>query len=75
MHNVASLSHSRDVKNVGLLVSYREQRARLEENHVTSVLECSADLCGVQGKLKFGLTVGCVRLRIVCEPKIKRKDM
>ena len=44
LHNVSSLSHSPDVVNVGVLVFQRQLTPGFKDDHVTSILECSAKL-------------------------------
>ena len=51
LHDVSSLSHSPDVVDVAMLMFLRQSVSRFKDDHVTSVLECSADLGGVQSEL------------------------
>ena len=51
LHNVSSISHSSDVINIEMLGFWRKETPWFKEKHVTSVLECSAELRSVQSEL------------------------
>ena len=50
-----------------MLEFQRKETPRFKEKHVTSVLECAADLRGVQSELQIGFTINCFGFRIVCD--------
>ena len=45
----------------------------LENNHVTSILECSAELSCVQSELKISFTVSSLSFRIILNPAEKQE--
>ena len=62
--NVSPLSHSKYVFYGGFLVFFRKNAPWFQQEHVSSVLECSSHLCGVQGKLKICFSISSFSFRI-----------
>ena len=55
--NVSPLSHSKYVFYGGFLIFFRKNIPWFQKEHVSSVLECSSNLSGIQGKLKLCLPI------------------
>ena len=72
LHNVSSLSHSINVIDIAVLKFHRQCAAWFKDHHMTSILECPAQLSSVQSDLKFGLIVSSFCFRIIFNPVKKR---
>ena len=48
-----------------MLIFGRKKTAWFKNDHVTSVLECSSNLGGIQGKQKIGFTISSLGFRVI----------
>ena len=71
LHYVSSLAHSINVIDVAMLKFHGQFAAWFKDDHMTSILECSAELGSVQSDLKIGLIVNSFCFRIIFNPEKK----
>ena len=71
LHYVSSLAHSINVIDVAMLKFHGQFAAWFKDDHMTSILECSAELSSVQSDLKIGLIVNSFCFRIIFNPEKK----
>ena len=71
LNDVSSLAHSIDVVDTAMLKFHGQFAAWFEDDHMTSILECSAKLGSVQSDLKIGLIVNSFCFRIIFNPEKK----
>ena len=67
--NVSSLSHPKDVFYGGVPIIFRKNIPWFQKEHVSSVLECSSNLSGIQGELKFCLPISSFSFRVSLDSK------
>ena len=67
--NVSSLSHPKDVFYGGVVIIFRKNISWFQKEHVSSVLECSSNLSGIQGKLKLCLPISSFSFRVFLHSK------
>ena len=72
LHYVSSLAHSIDVVDTAMLKFHGQFAPWFKNDHMTSILECSAELSSVQSDLKNGRFVNSFSFRIIFNPVKKR---
>ena len=65
LYNVPSFSHPPDVANGAMLMFRLQKVSRFKNDHMTSVLKGSANLCGIQSLLEVGFIINNFCCRVI----------